>query len=587
MYRLRKDLERLKDIRLAQDSLFQETIIEKLVALASRFRKSVTLYYNRDGLCVQACQGDEEVAWRHLRHRTSNRLSWVRAIRCLAPNELAPRGRDKIETASLSLDCMAVIQCDGQATLLLPRVKDGGPTGELDEEIYANYGQLCRLSLNELLSPIEARLGHHRTEKAKAKKTKSAVLVGVEFTKKAYQKKGGCYLDELARLAETAGLKPAIRVKQKLTTPQPGTFIGRGKVNEIRSMVLDKGLDLVLFACDLPYSTLSRLGEFIGVPVIDRSELILDIFAQHAKTNEGRLQVKLARLEHELHRLLKEEKDLDRQAGGIGIRGGAGETSATLVKRRIHRKKLNLEKELDNLAKQRIEGRKRRARSSLARVALAGYTNAGKSTLLNRLVGCEAAKAKDQLFTTLTTTTRRMALPSGRHILLSDTVGFVENLPHHLVAAFESTLAASADADLTLVLMEANEKSLLRHKAAVNEVLEKLGSKAINRLPVLSKVDLLAEEQRSSVRTICGGAVEISAKTGEGIEQLLEVIDALLSRNERELELLIPFNEMNVVNELFAGGRVLKRQWTEEGVRLRTRLPQDCLAEVKQFVVKK
>ena len=587
MYRLQKDLERLQDFRLTEGTLFHKTTVDRLMALAKSYRQSVTLYYNRDGYCLQASQGDEEVARRHLRHRTSNRLSWVRAIRCLPPHESAPRGRDEIEMASSCLDCMAIVQSDGRAVLLLPQVKDGGPTGQVNEVFYGDYAELCQQSLTDLLSPIEAQLGHHEKQERKNARAKRALLLGVEFTRKAYQDKGGTFLDELARLAETAGLVPAKRVRQKLSTPKPGTFIGKGKVEQLRSLVLDEGLDVVLFGCDLPYSTLSRLSELIGVKVIDRSELILDIFAQHAKTNEGRLQVKLARLDHELHRLLKEEKDLDRQAGGIGVRGGPGETAATLVKRRIHRKKLNLENELQILARQRIEGRRRRAKSAHLRVALAGYTNAGKSTLLNALVGCEAAKARDQLFTTLTTTTRRLILPSERKILLSDTVGFVENLPHHLVAAFESTLAASADADLTLVLIEGCEQSLHRHRKTVNEVLDKLGSKAVNRLPVLSKMDLLDEEQRQRVRNLCGGAVEISAKTGEGLAELLDIVDALLGREESELELLVPFEQMAVVNELYASGRVLKDLWTEKGVRLRTRLPKESLAEVKQFVIKK
>jgi len=586
MYRLQRALERILASRATGDELFPAAAVAGLGALAATYRQTVTLYYDRNGMGLQATQGDDRLAERHLRHRTTNRLSTVRALRVVVPDAPLPRGRDSREAGELALDCMALVTVEGQAVLLVPRVVDGEPDGTLDERSLASPSDLSTLRLDDVVAPVTAELGRLRPAMAPSRQGRTALLVGVEFTAAAHRHRSGASLDELARLATTAGLRPAGRLQQRLVAPRPGTFLGRGKLDELRALVLDEGMEVVLMACDLPYTTASRLASTVGVPLLDRSELILEIFARHATTNEGRLQVQLARLDHELHRLVKEEKDLDRQAGGIGIRGGPGETAATLAKRRIHRKRVRLERRLDVLRERRRAGRRRRQASALPRVSLAGYTNAGKSTLLNALVGRVAVEARDQLFTTLTTTTRRLSLPTGRPSLWSDTVGFIENLPHHLVAAFETTLQEAADADLTVVLIEASVATIERHRRVVAEVLDRLGSDPRRRLPVLSKVDLLTPADRDELRRSFPGALEVSAVTGEGLSALLEAVEALVAREDVEVELLVPYERMALVDELMAAGVVLRHRWTEGGAHLRVLVAAASGADLSPYVVR-
>jgi GTP-binding protein HflX len=480
---------------------------------------------------------------------------------------------------------MIVLTDKEHGVLITPVIREGNPSDDCKVSEFLSLEELMKLSFHEIVLPLEEELGKHRKVQQKRPGQMKALLFGVQFSGQQYEGLGGDNLDELERLATTGDLSPQCRLMQKRRAPQPGTFIGNGKVNEARNLVLDKGLDIVVFGCDLPYATLHRLTEAIGVPVIDRSELILSIFASHAMTNEGRLQVKLAQLDHSLHRMLKEEKDLDRQAGGIGVMGGAGETAATLIKRRIHQKRLKLEKKLLIVKEQREEGRLYRSKGSVSSIALAGYTNAGKSTLLNALCGKQEVETADKMFTTLTTTTRKIFLPSRRPVLVSDTVGFVEKLPHHLVAAFESTLAESACASLTLVVIDANVETIPRHKETVDEVLTNLGQSMSRRLPVLTKVDLLSSEQREELRSFFPGAIEISSLTGEGIDELLNVVDALLSRDECEVELLLPFDELHLLDKLYRHGQVLKREWTEDGIRLRARLSEKDAKKMEYFVV--
>jgi len=585
MYRLQIELEKLEKTRIDEESLLDGRIAEQLIGLACRYTTTVTLYNNRSGLCVQVCQGDETVALRHLRHKGSNRLSGIRALRVLAPHALAPRGRDRLELADNCLDLMVVLTSEGVGVLVEPVIKDGRPAKESTVSEIMSADAMAKLSLPAIIARVEAQLGRHERIHSGASGRKTALLIGVDFSGENYKSMGGARLDELTRLVKTADLQPVRKLIQKRRAPRPGTFIGKGKVEEIRDIVLDEGIEMVVFGCDLPYSTIHRLTERMGVPVFDRSELILEIFALHATTNEGRLQVKLAQLDHSLHRLLKEEKDMDRQAAGIGVRGGPGETGATLIRRRIHRKKVKIEKKLAVMSQQRREGRQRRAACHVARVAMAGYTNAGKSTLLNALCCSEEAETADQMFTTLTTTTRRVCLPSRRPMLLSDTVGFVEQLPHHLVAAFESTLLESAQADLTLVVVESNVETLQRHKSTVDGVLDRLGQPGSRRLPVLTKMDLLSEVERKELRKSFPGAIEISAFTGEGMTELAEVIDALLSREERELELLLPFAKMGLVDQLFSHGQILRQEWTDKGFRIRARFAKQNVKEVREFIV--
>lgn len=565
--------------------LFPLELVTRLVDLADRYRKAVTLYWNRRGHGLHAASGETRLPRRLLDHAGTNRLAGAHGLRVLPRESPLERGRDRREVGMDHLDYLVVVSGD-RGLIWAPEVCSGAPgpgaeaLGPFSLEILLGH------SPEELLEPRQEALGPFRrippTPPSGGPRT---LLVGVEFTQPEHVPRGGARLDELSRLARTAGLEPVGEVFQRLERPRPGTFLGSGKLERIRDRVLDEDLHTVLFGCDLPYALVHRLAEGLGCRVVDRSELILEIFAQHATTNEGRLQVRRARLEHDLHRLLAQERDVDRQTGVVGALGGPGESGAALVRRRIHRKKLELDRKLDRLRRQREAGRARRARGALPRIALAGYTNAGKSTLLNALVGREVTTSRDQLFTTLTTTTRRIPLPGGRTSLWSDTVGFLEDLPHHLVAAFESTLREASDATLTLVVLEAREDTLLRHLRVVEEVLDGMGSHREDRLLVLSKVDRLDPGELERIRALVPGALPLSALRGDGLPELLERVEERLREGEVEATLELPFPRLALREQLFERGLVLDEDWHGSGVRLRVRLPPEELPELEDLVV--
>jgi GTP-binding protein HflX len=397
------------------------------------------------------------------------------------------------------------------------------------------------------------------------------LLVGLEFLADAHRPRGGQDLEELARLVRTAGYHPVPGPTQRRDAPDPATWLGSGVVEQLARQVETQDIHAVQLAFDPPYPVVARLAERLGVPVQDRSELILEIFARHAVTQEGRMQVRRARLDRELHRLLTEERDLDRQAGGIGVRGGPGESAARLARRRIHRKKQILDQRLARLAERRDRARAKRRRAGPARVALAGYTNAGKSTLMNALLGREEVLARDQLFTTLGTTTRRLRTPGGRPVLLSDTVGFVRHLPHELVEAFRSTLTEAAEADLVCLLVAADPERFEDRRDTGEEVLADLGVPRARILPVLSQVDRVAPQEAARMAARLGGAPRLCALQGDGLDALLGAIEARLASGETVRKRLLGHDALAELAALHAAGRVVDEVWTEEGVHVKIR----------------
>lgn len=582
MYALRKTLEALTLDPLAPDQLVGPTLAARLATLAQRERRTLTLYFDRAGRCVHRALDDEGVPTRHLRHRGTNRLSGIRALRALPPGVDLPRGRDRREVEAACLDALLLVQEDQDPVLLSPAF-DG--EGWRAEEVATTWRQLPDLGLEDHLDGLRAGLGRHRKLDPVGTARPRTLLVGVQLDRPAAGFRAGAALDELARLVRTAGLDPAGRVLQRRAAPHPRTLIGAGKLAEIRARILDEGFEGVAVAVPLTYPVARRLRDELGVPVIGRTELILEIFARHARGEEGRLQVDLARMQHQLHRLLAEEKDLDRTRGGIGVLGGAGETGAALLRRRIHRKRQVLRDRLARRHGQRRARRERRARGALARVSLAGYTNAGKSTLLNALVGAEVVEAADRLFATLDTTTRRVRLPSGRVCLASDTVGFVQDLPHQLVDAFRATLAEATDTDLTLVVAEADPETLGRDLEVVGEALRDLGGDPSRRRLVLSKVDRASPEVRARLAASYPEALQVSALTGEGMAALRAAIEEGLSAGRVETRLRLPFSELGRFDALVREGQVAAHRFTDEGVEVQARLEPEQRRDLAAFVV--
>ncbi|HXF72019.1 MAG TPA: GTPase HflX, partial [Actinomycetota bacterium] len=326
-------------------------------------------------------------------------------------------------------------------------------------------------------------------------------------------------LDELAALAETAGAEPVARVVQSRSVPDPATFVGKGKVEEIHRTLHATGAEVVIFDDELSPGQLRTLEARLGAKVVDRTALILDIFALHARSREGRAQVELAQLNYLLPRLRGWGEAMSRLGGGIGTRG-PGETKLEVDRQHIRRRIAKLRRDLADLERTRRVKRARREEAGVPQVAIVGYTNAGKSTLMNALTRAGVLVA-DQLFATLDPTVRRISLPGGRKATISDTVGFVEKLPHDLVEAFRSTLEEVALASLVLHVADASSPALGSQVAAVREVLADIGAGGIPEVLALNKVDLLSEVERARVSRRYPGAVAISALTGEGLPDLL------------------------------------------------------------------
>jgi GTPase len=390
-------------------------------------------------------------------------------------------------------------------------------------------------------------------------------------------------LDELAALARAAGAEPVGRVLQQRAAPDPATFVGRGKVGEIHDLVHATGADAVIFDDELQPGQLRTLEERLKVKVVDRTALILDIFALHARSGEGRLQVELAQLNYLVPRLRGWGEAMSRMGGGIGTRRGPGETKLEIDRQHIRRRITKLKRDIVHLGKTRRVKRAGRERSGVQQVALAGYTNSGKSTLLNAFTGAHALVA-DQPFATLDPTTRRLKLPDARTVVLSDTVGFVRKLPHDLVDAFTSTLEEVTRADLVVHVADAAAADVGGQIRAVREVLHQIGAAGIPEVVALNKWDAVSEVERARLRRSLPDAVPISAQSGEGLDALAEAMARTLPREWVEVELLIPFDRPELLPLLYREGRVDRTETGEQGTAVSASVPVRLMANVGPFV---
>lgn len=394
-----------------------------------------------------------------------------------------------------------------------------------------------------------------------------AILVGVD--------RGGSRwscddsLAELGRLAETDGAVVVLTMKQRLDAPIPKTFIGKGKVEELVSYVRNLDADVVIFDDELTPSQQSNLERAVGEPVkiIDRTALILDIFGEHARTKEGRLQVQLAQLQYVLPRLRGMWSHLvgEQTRGGIGSRFGQGESQLEVDRRLIRDRISTLRKELSELEKRRGVQSKARWDSGVFRVSLVGYTNAGKSSLLNRLTGA-GVYAKDELFATLDPTTRSLVLEEGRKLTLTDTVGFIQKLPTTLVESFKSTLAEARAADLLLLVVDASDKRWRDQMAAVVEILKDIDSDGIRRVLVLNKIDLLTQDERIALKTENPSAVLVSAEDGTGINGLLYRIGKEASEGDETITALIPYSKGLLLKMCHERCQVIRERYVDGGL---------------------
>lgn len=397
-------------------------------------------------------------------------------------------------------------------------------------------------------------------------------------------------LRELAALAETAGSEVLAGVVQRRLRPDPGTWLGSGKAEELKEIVAAEGADTVIANGELAPSQRRALEDVVKVKVIDRTALILDIFAQHAKSREGKAQVELAQMQYLLPRLRGWGESMSRQAGGQAAGGqgmgsrGPGETKIELDRRRINTRMAKLRREIAEMKTTRDTKRSGRRTNQVPSVAIAGYTNAGKSSILNRLTGA-GVLVQNQLFATLDPTVRRAQTPDGRDYTLADTVGFVRDLPHQLVEAFRSTLEEVADADLLLHVVDGSHPDPESQISAVREVLADVEATDVKEIIVINKADIADPEVIDRLRRAEKHCVTVSARTGEGLDELLALIADELPHPDIRMELLLPYERGDLLNKLHTDGEVLETEHRSEGTHIHAKVTPQLAAQLEQFAV--
>jgi GTPase len=458
---------------------------------------------------------------------------------------------------------------------------DETPDGEqFDREERAALRRVAGLS-TELEDITEVEYRQLRLERV--------VLVGVWTSGTAQDAETS--LAELAALAETSGALVLDGVIQRRDKPDPATYIGSGKAQELRDLVLETGADTVVCDGELSPGQLIHLEDVVKVKVVDRTALILDIFAQHAKSREGKAQVALAQMQYMLPRLRGWGQSLSRQmgGGGSGSSGGGmatrgpGETKIETDRRRIREKMAKTRREIAEMKTGREIKRRERRRNRVPSVAIAGYTNAGKSSLLNRLTGA-GVLVENALFATLDPTVRRSETPGGRVFTLTDTVGFVRHLPHHLVEAFRSTMEEVADADLILHVVDGSHPAPEAQLAAVREVVRDVGAHEVPEIVVVNKADAADELTLRGLLAAESRAIVVSARTGQGIDELMDWIETELPRPGVELEALVPYTEGALVSRIHAEGEVLSEEHTEQGTLIRAQVTEELAALLAPYV---
>ncbi|MEI6109275.1 MAG: GTPase HflX [Actinomycetes bacterium] len=443
-------------------------------------------------------------------------------------------------------------------------------TGELDLEARSGLRRVAGLS-TELQDVTEVEYRQLRLEKV--------VLIGVwsdgDFDETQRS------LAELAQLAETAGSQVLDVLVQRRDRPDPATFIGSGKLQELHQIVMSTGADTVICNGELSPSQLSKMEKVVKVKVIDRTWLILDIFAQHARSREGKAQVSLAQMQYMLPRLRGWGDALSRQSGGIGTRG-PGETKLESDRRRIGKTMAKLRREIKDMSKARETQRAARRRSQVPAVAIAGYTNAGKSSLLNRLTSA-GVLVENALFATLDPTVRQAKTPSGREFTISDTVGFVRDLPHQLVEAFRSTLEEVSASDLIVHVVDGSDPDPEGQLSAVRKVLADIDAGSIPELVVINKADAADPHVIDRIKLREKNSIAVSALTGQGLDELIIMIEAQLPQALQDIKATIPYERGELLARAYREGRVLSRTDTETGTVIIAKVPKPLANVLEEF----
>ncbi|MDI9504484.1 MAG: GTPase HflX [Bacillota bacterium] len=553
-----EELERLYDIDFGREDFLPDRLLAVLVAKTTQLNREIMVYLTREGGVLDIAIGSigsVGLPERHLR-RNWERLSGIRCIHTHPGGWARLSDVDEQALRLLRFDAMCVIGVEnGRATGISAAFLGEAEYGSLSIH---HFGPVKPGRIPQHLWMREIELADERVMRAArqldlVEQAEKALLISIDSEES---------LNELAALTRTAGAVVLGRELQKRNKPEGATYIGSGKAEELALTVQAQEIDLVIVDDELSGAQQRNLEKVLGARVIDRTALILDIFAGRAKSREGKLQVELAQMKYRLPRLTGLGTVLSRLGGGIGTRG-PGETRLEVDRRRIRKRIGDLEGELKELSAQRSMRRQRRKKDRQTTVALVGYTNTGKSTLLNALSGSNVL-VEDKLFATLDPVVRRIELPENRDCLLVDTVGFIRKLPHQLVEAFRSTLEEALDADLLLIVSDISSPRYAQEREVVYQVLDQLGAAGKPVIEVLNKADCLNEEDDFEPRN----ALRVSARTGMGLDRLRDMIAEKISALRKAVEVFIPYDKGNLLNLLYERGQVLEEEYLGEGIRV-------------------
>ena len=589
-----EELQTLYDVRLASGQLLTGELALKMADITDFINREVSVYISRSGQVVAVAVGnDQSVELPPVEgRRGSSRLSGVRCVHTHPGGNPNLSGVDISALKNNRFDAMIAIGVTSpdftQSVMTFAMI-----TGIDENEQYQveGYGPLTfaeaeGIYFPNLVATVERILDKQSGSTSLAQGTERTILVGMEYA-------GGAgivgwtaedSLEELKQLADTAGAEVVAKFLQKRPKPDPAFFIGKGKVQELALYVQQENIDLCIFDDELSPAQQRNIEQAMGVRVLDRTALILDIFAQRAHTNEGKLQVELAQLQYTLPRIMGKGLSLSRLGGGIGTRG-PGETKLEVDRRRIRDRIAYIKDCISKVKNVRALHRAGRNKASVPTVSLVGYTNAGKSTLLNTLTNSDIY-AKDQLFATLDPTTRQLDLPNKQQAILNDTVGFIQRLPHQLVAAFQSTLEEVVESDVLLHVIDVSHELYKEQSNAVYNVLEEIGAKDKTIITVYNKIDKLpegsglAERLAKEENSIC-----ISAKGRINLDKLLELIADNLKMKSVEETFLVPYRDSAAASHLHDVGTVLEQEYLAEGTQMKVRLDADKLGEFEKYLI--
>lgn len=575
-------LDRLKslyDFKQGLDEFASFELLSELCACSGEINRELSVYISRDGSIVDVSVGDSAKVSMPLMRlvRNEDRLCGVRCIHTHPSGDGRLSGVDLGTLRSMKLDCMAAVG-----------VSDGKPTqlyaaylGDFDEDTGSRaalvYGPMrpYKLPQKALIAEIFNSDDRFRstTKEVEAVEQERAVLVGMD------NDEGYDTLEELNELAKTAGALVVGKVRVRRRTIDNATYVGSGKANELSLMGSELEADLFIFDDELSAIQLRTLEETLGARVIDRTTLILDIFAARATSREGKLQVELAQMRYRLPRLIGQGQILSRLGGGIGTRG-PGEKKLEIDRRRIRRRVFELETELSEIEKQRGLRRESRKANRVPLVALVGYTNAGKSTMLNALTDSNVL-AEDKLFATLDPVVRKITLSGGTEALLSDTVGFINKLPHDLVEAFKSTLEEVSNSDLILQVVDISCPYHEKQMRVVDGVLESLHAADIPRIIVFNKADAIPS---CDLPAESENRLNVSALRGTGIEKLLSAVELKLNSARTEVDILVPYSKYEAVSMIRDRGMLLSEEHTETGTHIRALLDAESIGQLRKIL---